>query len=344
MADTLIDGLPSAMRSRLLVETKSRSPLSAISVMEQRLFLGERLLRDTDSTSMASSIEVRLPLVDQLLFENVDRLPDRARYYPVGKKSVLRRIGLRGLDPTLFERPKTGFVLPYDRWLRTSLGKVMDRMMRDPAAIRPTGLDSEAVQTRVAGIPRRRSGTILVACVGDLRVHSMVSLLQNLSMKLQLPNGGSVTIPAERARLAKRAKIVETSSSCPPTNTKDGAEGFARGDTAKSNEGRYVLISPCRDEAEYVRQTVDSVINQTARPTKWIIVDDGSTDSTPQILAEYSAKYDWIQVVTLSDRGNRSLGPGVVQTFYAGYELINPDDYDYLCKLDVDLSPTAALF
>ncbi len=156
-ADTLTDGLPSAMRSRLLVETKLRSPLSAISVMEQRLFLGERLLRDTDSTSMASSIEVRLPLVDQLLFENVDRLPDRARYYPVGKKSVLRRIGLRGLDPTLFERPKTGFVLPYDRWLRTSLGKIMDRMMRDPAAIKPTGLNPEAVgrvwQAFLDGVP-----------------------------------------------------------------------------------------------------------------------------------------------------------------------------------------------
>ena len=145
-ANALTDGLPPAMRSRLLVETKSRSPLSAISVMEQRLFLGERLLRDTDSASMASSIEVRLPLVDQLLFENVGRLPDHARYYPVGKKSVLRRIGLRGLDPTLFERPKTGFVLPYDRWLRTSLGKVMDRMMRDPAAIKPTGLNPAAVQ------------------------------------------------------------------------------------------------------------------------------------------------------------------------------------------------------
>ena len=145
-ADALTDGLPAAMRSRLLAETKSRSPLSAISVMEQRLFLGERLLRDTDSTSMASSIEVRLPLVDQLLFENVDRLPDYARYYPVGRKSVLRQLGLRGLDLRLFERPKTGFVLPYDRWLRTSLGKVMDRMMRDPAAIKPTGLNPEAVR------------------------------------------------------------------------------------------------------------------------------------------------------------------------------------------------------
>jgi asparagine synthase (glutamine-hydrolysing) len=146
MVDALSDGLPAAMRSRLLLEARSRSPLSAISVMEQRLFLGERLLRDTDAASMAASIEVRLPLVDHVLFQNVDRLYDRERYHPLGKKSVLRSIGLRGLDRALFERPKTGFVLPYDRWIRMGLRKVMDRAMRDPAAVKQTGLNPEAVQ------------------------------------------------------------------------------------------------------------------------------------------------------------------------------------------------------
>ena len=100
---------------------------------------------------------------------------------------------------------------------------------------------------------------------------------------------------------------------------------------------RYVLISPCRDEAEYMRQTLDSVIAQSIRPAKWIIVDDGSTDATPQILAEYRNKHDWIEIVTRSDRGRRAVGPGVIDAFYAGYETINPDDYDFLCKLDLDL-------
>jgi asparagine synthase (glutamine-hydrolysing) len=142
----LADGLPAAMRTRLAEETRSRSPLSALSVMEQRLFLGERLLRDTDATSMAASIEVRLPLVDQVLLENVVRLPDRERYHPLRKKEVLRRIGLRGLDPALFRRPKSGFVLPYERWIRLGLGKAMDGTMRDPAAVKPTGLNPGAVQ------------------------------------------------------------------------------------------------------------------------------------------------------------------------------------------------------
>jgi asparagine synthase (glutamine-hydrolysing) len=146
LANNIVDGLPEEMRTRLGGEILSRSALCAISVLEQRLFLGERLLRDTDATSMAASIEVRLPLVDKVLFETVVSLDDSERYYPLGKKSVLRSSGLRGLAPGLFGQPKTGFVLPYDRWLRRSLGKVMNQTMRDPAMVKPTGLDPDAVQ------------------------------------------------------------------------------------------------------------------------------------------------------------------------------------------------------
>jgi glycosyltransferase involved in cell wall biosynthesis len=99
----------------------------------------------------------------------------------------------------------------------------------------------------------------------------------------------------------------------------------------------YVLISPCRDEADYMRQTLDSVIAQSSRPAKWVIVDDGSTDATPQILAEYAKQHDWIKIVTRNDRGRRAVGPGVIDAFYAGLETINLDDFKYLCKLDLDL-------
>jgi asparagine synthase (glutamine-hydrolysing) len=141
----LIDGLPRDMHERLVRETRRRTPLSAVSVMEQRIFLGERLLRDTDSVSMGASIETRLPLVDHVLLEHVNRLPRDERYLPISKKSMLRRIGLRGLDPALFDRPKSGFVLPYDRWLRNNLGQKIDGTMRDAEAVRRTGLNPEAV-------------------------------------------------------------------------------------------------------------------------------------------------------------------------------------------------------
>jgi asparagine synthase (glutamine-hydrolysing) len=145
-AGKLTDGLPSAMYSRLHEESRDRSPLAALSVMEQRMFLGERLLRDTDAASMSASIEIRLPLVDSLLLEVVNGLPDKVRFEPLGKKSLLRRIGLVDLDPGLFSRPKTGFVLPYDRWLRLGVGRIMDEVMRDPLAIAPTGLNPMVVE------------------------------------------------------------------------------------------------------------------------------------------------------------------------------------------------------
>ena len=100
---------------------------------------------------------------------------------------------------------------------------------------------------------------------------------------------------------------------------------------------RYVVISPCRNEAQYARQSLESVVNQTVRPTKWVIVDDGSSDATPQILAEYAQRYDWIEVVTRTDRGRRAVGPGVIEAFEAGFQTIDPDAYDYICKLDLDL-------
>jgi poly-beta-1,6-N-acetyl-D-glucosamine synthase len=100
---------------------------------------------------------------------------------------------------------------------------------------------------------------------------------------------------------------------------------------------RYLLVSPCRDEADYMEQTLESVVAQSTRPTKWIIVDDGSTDRTPAILAEYARRYDWIEVVTRTDRGRRAVGPGVVDAFYAGLNTVDLNDFEYLCKLDLDL-------
>ncbi len=106
---------------------------------------------------------------------------------------------------------------------------------------------------------------------------------------------------------------------------------------SSEDRARYVLISPCRNEADYMRQTLDSVLRQTVLPTKWVIVDDGSTDATPRILAEYAAQHPWIQIITRKDRGHRAVGPGVVDAFYEGYAAIDPDDFEFLCKLDLDL-------
>lgn len=104
-----------------------------------------------------------------------------------------------------------------------------------------------------------------------------------------------------------------------------------------SDPRAYVVISPCRNEAEYMRRTLDSMVAQTLHPALWIIVDDGSTDETPEILAEYADAHDWIRVVPKPDRGHRAVGPGVIEAFYAGLDTISMEDYPYLSKLDLDL-------
>jgi asparagine synthase (glutamine-hydrolysing) len=141
----LADGLPAQTRARLEQELQGRSDLAAISALEQRLFLGERLLRDNDAASMAASIEQRLPLVDQALLEQVVRFPDAKRFHPILRKEALRRTGLRGLDPALFAKEKRGFVLPFDKWIRQGLSSAIDNTLRDADAVRAAGLEPEAV-------------------------------------------------------------------------------------------------------------------------------------------------------------------------------------------------------
>lgn len=142
----LLSGLPPERYRQLAQEMASRSDLGAIAMLEQRLFLGERLLRDTDATSMAASIETRLPLVDTALLSVVHRLPDTIRFHPVRLKALLRRTGLKGLDPQLFNRPKSGFELPFDRWLRQALGQEIEATLLDAAAVSGAGLDAAEVR------------------------------------------------------------------------------------------------------------------------------------------------------------------------------------------------------
>ena len=100
---------------------------------------------------------------------------------------------------------------------------------------------------------------------------------------------------------------------------------------------RYCIISPSRDEADYMRRTLDTVTGQTVPPDLWVIVDDGSTDRTPEILSDYVKRFPYIRVVRRENRGRRSVGPGVIEAFYAGLSTVDLSTFDYLCKLDLDL-------
>jgi len=100
---------------------------------------------------------------------------------------------------------------------------------------------------------------------------------------------------------------------------------------------KYVIISPVRNEEDYLELTLKSVINQTVRPVEFILVNDGSTDSTPDIIDRYTARHEWIRRLDLEDRGHYLPGKGVVNAFYAGFNKISDPDWQYVVKLDCDL-------
>jgi glycosyltransferase involved in cell wall biosynthesis len=111
-----------------------------------------------------------------------------------------------------------------------------------------------------------------------------------------------------------------------------------------TTQRRYVLISPTRDEAAHAAYTLESVVRQTVRPARWIIVDDGSTDQTPSLLQHYADRYDFIELHRRADRGTRRVGPGVVDAFNAGLSHVELTSFDYLGKLDLDLELPRAYF
>src|SRR5262245_46033111 len=89
----------------------------------------------------------------------------------------------------------------------------------------------------------------------------------------------------------------------------------------------YVLITPARDEATYIRKTLQAMVAQTIRPLKWVIVSDGSTDGTDEIVKEFTAQHDWIELLRMPERKERHFG-GKVHAFNAGYARLKDMDFE----------------
>ena len=138
-------GLSQVRLRELEALTRSGPELHSISMLELSCFIGDRLLRDTDTTSMAVSLEVRVPLLDHQVIEAAAALGEAQRYAPLGSKSVLREIALADLDPAIFDRPKAGFVLPIELWSRASLKGEIDSTFEDRARCESVGLNPNAI-------------------------------------------------------------------------------------------------------------------------------------------------------------------------------------------------------
>src|SRR5579862_5318218 len=99
----------------------------------------------------------------------------------------------------------------------------------------------------------------------------------------------------------------------------------------------YVIITPARNEAQYIGLTLQSMVKQTVRPAKWVIVSDGSTDGTDDIVRKYAADHPWIELLQMPERRERNFA-GKVLAFNAGYDSVKQTRFDAIGNLDGDAS------
>lgn len=106
---------------------------------------------------------------------------------------------------------------------------------------------------------------------------------------------------------------------------------------------QYVLITPARNEAAYIERTLQSVIAQSVLPLRWVIVSDGSTDGTDDIVRRHLAGRPWMELLHLPDHAERSFA-GKARVFNAGFERVRALRFDVIGNLDADISFEADYF
>ena len=106
---------------------------------------------------------------------------------------------------------------------------------------------------------------------------------------------------------------------------------------------KYVLITPARNEASLIERTIQSVVAQTHQPLRWVIVSDGSTDGTDEIVQKYAAAHPWIELLRMPERKERHFA-GKVHAFRAGWDKVKGLDYEIIGNLDADITFEPDLF
>jgi len=111
---------------------------------------------------------------------------------------------------------------------------------------------------------------------------------------------------------------------------------FTPNETTNTNLNKYSIVIPAHNEKEFIRITLDSLVQQTLIPHEVIIVNDNSTDGTPAIIQEYVERYPWMKRLDRISKGEHQPGSKVINAFLAGYEIAQKD-FDIIVKLDADL-------
>jgi poly-beta-1,6-N-acetyl-D-glucosamine synthase len=100
---------------------------------------------------------------------------------------------------------------------------------------------------------------------------------------------------------------------------------------------QYLLITPARNEEAFIELTIESVLGQTRRPVRWLVVSDGSTDRTDEIVSRYAQEHGWIELLRMPERQTRDFG-GKARSFNRGYAQVRHLGHDVVASLDADVT------
>ncbi|WP_300673942.1 glycosyltransferase [Desulfoluna sp.] len=193
------------------------------------------------------------------------------------------------------------------------------------------------ISTSISGIPEliddKKTGLLCEPGSHDALAEALKAMLNDPELRQRLSQNGRGKVEAEfhqGANASALARLIRRSSFSKPAPPKQ------RGTWAKPP--RYIVISPVRDEEAYLPATIASLVSQTLLPAEYILVDDGSTDQTAAIIQKAAETAPFIRYVKRENRGERQVGPGVVEAFYDGYTAMGTAPCDFICKMDGDLT------
>ncbi len=120
-------------------------------------------------------------------------------------------------------------------------------------------------------------------------------------------------------------------------NARTGTGSHGSGGPVEPQCVRYAVLSTVRNEEQFIGLTAESLVGQTLRPSAWLVIDDGSTDKTAQIIGDYARSDDWIRLVSLDAASGSNRCSRVMRAFLFGYSLLE-DEFDFVIKVDGDVS------
>ncbi len=182
-------------REALLTDLVGQQPpLAATTALELATFISERLLRDTDSASMAVSLEVRVPLLDHRFIESLSGLSLRNRYLPLGEKHFLLRSLEQSVPMEVFQRPKAGFEIPFELWCKRGLVSRMQETFGDADLVEAVGLNAKVVQNVWIAFQRGAKGLYWT------RIWALYSLLEWCKTNQVYASVGEMDFPCTMSR------------------------------------------------------------------------------------------------------------------------------------------------